>query len=333
MRLENCPGFWQRARYKRPHVISAKGTVMDNDYISVTEIAGDEVTQEQVDRLCNRYYWAGQYCNGKDVVEVACGTGQGVGYLSGIAGSLETGDYSEKILSIARQHYGKRIALRQFDAQDMPFEDKSKDVIILFEAIYYIPDAERFVKECARVLRPGGKVLIATANKDLYDFNPSPHSYRYYGVKELNDLFERHGFGTEFFGDTALVSVSMKQKILRPVKKAVVSMGFMPKSMAAKKILKRIVFGNLVRMPAEIGPQITQINADLKTEKNPQITQIGADLKAEKGPQISQNEKDEETLYRTHYVEPDRISSEEANTSHKVIYCVATLDPQITPMK
>ena len=31
---------------------------MDNDYISVTEIAGDEVTQEQVDRLCNRYYWA-----------------------------------------------------------------------------------------------------------------------------------------------------------------------------------------------------------------------------------------------------------------------------------
>ncbi|MCD6265910.1 MAG: BrnT family toxin [Deltaproteobacteria bacterium] len=29
--------------------------------------------------------------------------------------------------------------------------------------------------DCVRVLRPGGKVLIATANKDLYDFNPSPH--------------------------------------------------------------------------------------------------------------------------------------------------------------
>ena len=34
--------------------------MVNNDYISVTEIAGDEVTQEQVDRLCNRYYWAGQ---------------------------------------------------------------------------------------------------------------------------------------------------------------------------------------------------------------------------------------------------------------------------------
>jgi len=87
-----------------------------------------------------RYYWAGQYCSGKDVVETACGSGQGLGYLSGIAKSLEAGDYSDEILSIARRHYGERIILRQFDAQEMPFEDKSKDVIIMFEAIYYLPD-------------------------------------------------------------------------------------------------------------------------------------------------------------------------------------------------
>jgi len=180
---------------------------VNSDYISVTEIAGDEVTQEQVDRLCNRYYWAGQYCSGKDVVEVACGSGQGLGYLSGITRSLEAGDYSDEILSIARRHYGERIALRQFDAQDMPFADRSKDVIILFEAIYYLPDAERFVQECVRVLRPGGKVLIATANKDLYDFNPSPHTYKYYGVVELRNLFAGHGFTTEFYGDTPLESV------------------------------------------------------------------------------------------------------------------------------
>ena len=55
---------------------------MYNDYISVTEIAGDDVTQEQVDRLCNRYYWAASYCQDKDVVEAACGSGQGLGYLS-----------------------------------------------------------------------------------------------------------------------------------------------------------------------------------------------------------------------------------------------------------
>lgn len=109
-----------------------RATVVDTDYISVTEIAGNEVTQEQIDRMCNRYYWAGEYCTGKDVVEVACRSGQGLGYLAGIARSFEAGDYSDEILAIAHQYYGNRISLQQFDAQDMPFADGSKDVIILF---------------------------------------------------------------------------------------------------------------------------------------------------------------------------------------------------------
>lgn len=225
---------------------------MNHNYISVTEIAGDEVSQEQVVRLCSRYYWAAQYCEGKDVVEVACGTGQGLGYLYQLSGSFEAGDYSDDILQIARTHYGEKIVLKQFDAQQLPYGDKSKDVIIMFEAIYYIPDAENFVKECVRVLRPGGKVLIATANKDLYDFNPSPHSYKYFGAVELKDLFFKYGFGVEIFGGSPTTEATLRQKILRPIKKIVVSLDLMPKTMAGKQLLKKLVFGNLVAMPAEI---------------------------------------------------------------------------------
>lgn len=146
------------------------------EFVSVTEISADDVSREQVTRLCNRYFWAGTYCSGKDVVEVACGTGQGLGYLSSIAKSIEAGDYSDEIIKLACRYYKERIPIQQLDAQKMPFADKSKDVIILFEAIYYLSDADKFVRECVRVLRPGGKALIATGNKDLYDFNPSPHS-------------------------------------------------------------------------------------------------------------------------------------------------------------
>lgn len=225
---------------------------MDTDYVSVTEISGDEVSREQVGRLCNRYYWASQFCKGKDVVEAACGSGQALGYLQKICRSFEAGDFSEDIMSIARRHYGDRIELTQFNAQNMPFADNSKDVVLLFEAIYYLPDVDEFIRECFRVLRPSGKVLIATANKDLYDFNPSPHSYKYYGVVELRELFFKYGFKTDFFGDTPVDRLSIRQKILRPVKKSVVSLGLMPKSMAGKKILKKLVFGNLIEMPAEI---------------------------------------------------------------------------------
>lgn len=259
--------------------------IVDTDYISVTELAGDEVTQEQIDRLYNRYYWVGRYCSGKDVLEAACGTGQGLGYLSTIAKSLEAGDFSDPILNIAQQHYKDRIILKRFDAQCMPFQDNSKDAIILFEAIYYLPDAEKFVRECVRVLRPGGKVLIATANRDLYDFNPSSFSHKYFGVRELNILFSKYGFNkTEFFGYMPIGEVSVRQKILRPIKKLAVMLKLIPKTTSGKKFLKRIVFGELRKMPYEIDSNTSQ------------------------------------------YVAPKKVSSNEPDKIHKVIYCIATLE-------
>lgn len=222
------------------------------DYSTVTELAGDEISQEQLERLCHRYYWAAAYSTGRDVIEAACGTGPGLGYLAARARSLRAGDFTPGILTIAQRHYGNRVDLRQFDAQAMPFEDHSADVVILFEAFYYLPQPEQFVAECRRVLRGGGKVLIANANKDLYDFNPSPYSHTYHGIVEFNRLFTAHGFSVECFGHLSVRDASLRQRILRPIKKLVISLGLLPKSMAGKKLLKRLVFGGLIPMPAEI---------------------------------------------------------------------------------
>jgi SAM-dependent methyltransferase len=237
---------------------------MGNDFLSVTEVAGDCVTVEQIDRAYQRYYWAGDHCRGKDVLEAACGTGQGAGYLAGLAKSYRAGDYSGKTLEIARRHYGDRIGFLRFDAQEMPFRGDSFDVVVLFEAIYYLPSVARFLAECRRVLRPGGKLLVVTANKDLYDFHPSPYSVAYYGVREMGEILEGNGFDPVFFGNSPLGEMPLRQKVLRPVKKCVVSLGLMPKTMEGKKFLKRIVFGSLAPMPPEILP-----GADLRAEPTP----------------------------------------------------------------
>lgn len=221
-------------------------------FVEVTELGGDEVTEEQVQRIFHRYVWSSTFSKQKDVLEVGCGTGQGLGYLLESSKTVEAGDYSEDILSIAREYYKDRINLKVFDAQNMPHSDNSKDVIILFEAIYYIPEVKRFINECRRVLRPGGIVLIATANKDLPDFNPSPHSFDYYGVHELNDIFSNNGFTCNFYGYLSVKDISIRQRILRPIKKLIVSMGLMPKTMSGKKFFKKLVFGSLVKMPFEI---------------------------------------------------------------------------------
>jgi len=222
------------------------------NFLKITEITDDLVTQEQVQRSCDRYHWANSFCEGKTVLEVACGTGQGLGHLSQVAKRFVAGDFSKDILNVTKGHYGSRINLFQFDAQYLPFANNSMDVIILFEAIYYIPKTNLFINECKRLLKPGGKVLIATANKDLSDFNPSPHTYKYFGVLELADIFNRNGFSSKFFGNTLISELSLIQRISRPLKQVAVKLNLMPKTADGKKWLKRIFFGGMIKMPGEI---------------------------------------------------------------------------------
>lgn len=227
---------------------------MQTDYSEVTEIAGSPISAEQLYRLHHRYTWALDYCAGRDVVECACGTGPGLGLLQGSSRTFAAGDIGQSMVDVARRHYGERVKVTQFSAESLPFRGHSLDVVILFEAIYYLPDANRFVRECARVLRPAGHVLIVTANKDLWDFHPSPHTHRYYGVRELGDLLKAHAFQCEFFGFQDASRTSIRQRALRPVKWLAVASGLMPKTMAGKRWLKRLVFGAEVSMPAELEP-------------------------------------------------------------------------------
>lgn len=223
-----------------------------DQYITVTEVAGEEVALEQIQRMADRYAWALPYCADKEVVEVACGTGQGLGLIAEVASGVTGGDIGPTMVARARAHYGDRVDVLQFSAEDMPIPDSAVDVVIIFEAIYYLPDVDAFLTECRRVLRTDGVLLIATANKDLPDFNPSPYSHAYYGVRELATILTDHGFVPDFFGNTALERVGTRQRVLRPAKSAAVRFGFMPKTMRGKRLLKRLMFGALVPMPAEI---------------------------------------------------------------------------------
>jgi hypothetical protein len=114
-------------------------------------------------------------------------------------------------------------------------------------------------------------------------------------MKELNTLFSNFGLKASFYGDTPVADLSLRQRLLRPIKKLFVMSGLMPKSMAGKKFFKKIVFGKMVAMPTEIGPPVTS------------------------------NKNDQKTLYRAKYNQPKSISSDKPNTRYKVIYCEATL--------
>lgn len=221
-------------------------------FAEVTEIAGQKISAEQLERTCNRYYWARQFIEGGDIVEAGCGAGQGLGYLASHARSVVGGDISAEVMARAQSTYGDAIELRVFDAASMPWPDNSFDAVLLFEAIYYLPDIDAFFTEVRRVLRPGGQLLIATANRDLYDFNPSPFSVCYYGVTDLAQICQRYGFDSRFWGFVDVSRVSLRQRILRPVKSVASRFGLIPKTMGGKEFLKKLFFGTMVDMPASI---------------------------------------------------------------------------------
>ena len=225
----------------------------------VTELAGEEISSEQLGRLFNRYHWTAENCAGMDVLEVACGAGAGLGYVARRAKSVVAGDYSPTIVDAALAHYGQRFDIRCFDAQEIPFEDGSFDVVVMHEALYYVPDAEKFVRECRRVLRPKGQILLTNSNKDLYDFNPSPHATVYHGAVELAELLGKWRFSVELFGAAPLGEVNWRQRLTRPVKWLAVRLNLIPKTMRGKRLLKRLIFGRPTIMPAEIVPDMAPI--------------------------------------------------------------------------
>ncbi len=225
---------------------------MSADFTTVTEVPGVGASAQQLEMLYSRYVYAASFCAGKDVLEVACGAGTGLGYLGRRARRVVGGDVTGPLLRRAGLHYQDRVHLVRLDAHVLPFRPASFDVVVLFEAIYYLSRPERFVDECRRVLRPGGVLLVCTVNKEWSDFNPSPFSTRYYSAAELSDLLAARGFRVEVLGAFSSRPATGREWAISMVKRSAVALRLVPRTMAGKQLLKRVFLGRLAPLPAEI---------------------------------------------------------------------------------
>jgi SAM-dependent methyltransferase len=236
---------------------------MGVDYSTVTEVPGNRASHEQLSRMFHRYHFASNFCEKKDVLEVACGAGQGLGYLARKARKVVGGDCTEKLVHAAREHYKKRIDIYLLDAHHLPFEDKRFDVVILYEAFYYLKEPEKFIKEAHRVLRDNGVLIICTVNKDWPDFNPSPFSTKYFSVPELTMLLNKKFFGVELYGAFPANTIFIKDKLISLIKRVAITLHLIPKTMKGKELFKRMFFGKLSPLPYEISGGIFEYTPPL----------------------------------------------------------------------
>jgi ubiquinone/menaquinone biosynthesis C-methylase UbiE len=105
--------------------------------------------------------WVGSRASGS-VLEVAIGTGRSLPFYP--AGTRVTGiDLSPGMLAVARQRataLGIDADLREGDAEALAFPDDSFDTVVCVLSLCSIPDPARAIGEMARVLKPGGKLLL-----------------------------------------------------------------------------------------------------------------------------------------------------------------------------
>ncbi len=139
-------------------------------------------------------------CAGLDVLEAGPGEGYGADLIAGIARSVTGVDYDEQAVAHIRAKY-PRVRMHLGNLAELPLADGSVDAVVNFQVIEHLWDQGQFVAECARVLRPGGLLLMSTPNRITFspgrDTPLNPFHTRELNADELTELLEQGGFRVE----------------------------------------------------------------------------------------------------------------------------------------
>jgi len=114
-----------------------------------------------------RVYWIIKLLSPQEnekIFEVGCGAGHilqkvDVGQLSGI-------DLSPKMLSLARRRLGDNVELKKCNAESIDYSNSLFDKAICSEVLEHTLHPSRVIEEIARVLKPGGMVILSIPNEN-----------------------------------------------------------------------------------------------------------------------------------------------------------------------
>ena len=99
---------------------------------------------------------------GKDVLDVACGTGVLIpDYLARNVGSVTAIDISPKMAELARKKFPQEnVRILCGDVEETDFGARF-DCVMVYNAFPHFPDPERLIRRLASLLKPGGTLSVA----------------------------------------------------------------------------------------------------------------------------------------------------------------------------
>jgi 2-polyprenyl-3-methyl-5-hydroxy-6-metoxy-1,4-benzoquinol methylase len=132
------------------------------------------------------YKFASQFCSGKKVLDVGCGTGYGTAYLANSAQSATGVDISSQAIRYARKQYrNSNLHFERMNAESLTFADGSFDFIVSTENFEHLSDHKANLRHISRVLTNRGTLLLATPNPEMFIGTPNPYHTHEFTYDEL----------------------------------------------------------------------------------------------------------------------------------------------------
>ena len=138
---------------------------------------------------------------------LAADIGAGAGFVT--EGLLKRGlriiavDRSEAMLAEMKNRFGEggAVEYRIGEAESLPLEDSSVDYVFANMFLHHVDSPPAAIREMARILKPGGKLVITDLDRHDFDFLRTEHCDRWMG-------FDRPDVG-RWFAETGLVDVKI----------------------------------------------------------------------------------------------------------------------------